>query len=317
MRLKNPKQFIEIFNFTPETNYYDPIILSDEEIGFSIKRNYPPHIRFKPAIKQNGEPDEVIVSWLVYNLPQPKGTPNFDKVPIFIKINKYSLYRTKYFDYNFDDNESPTKESLYVSEKTPQPLELEYINDFFYNHSVERFIDKKGTEYTGIQMLEYVVKQHLNTVHILKGLKIRSKIFAQSKIAGILITFIKPLIFLLKHPFGRLLENSDSELSLYHGFKPEDMKRSTTDTIDIFGYRASKQVIFMFCIIIISIGIIDYFFSIDNKYLKYIVSNHLMMLTHSLALLIILDHIVPASLFSFINILIRLRNKIVFRKLKV
>lgn len=318
MQITNTKQFIDIFKITDESGYYNPIVLQDEDIGFSIKKKYPKDIRFKPAIKQNGEPDEIMVIWLVFNLPKSTKTDlNSNKYPIFLKINKYSLYRTKNFDYDFDNENSPTKESLDISKRTPQPLELEYIGDFFFDDSFNCFVDNKGNLLTGIEMLNSVVKQHLNTAHIIKGFKIRTKIFAKSKVAGILTLIIKTLIFLLKYPFGRLLKDRDSELSLYHGFNSEDMKRITTDTVEIFKYHASKHVITMFCIIIIFISSIDYFLNLNSSYLKYITSNNLMIVTYSITLLLILDVLIPQVLFHIINTLVSIRNKIVFCKLKV
>lgn len=316
MQITNTKQFIDLFDITDESGYYNPIVLQDEEIGFSIKKKYPDGLRFKPAIKPNGEPDELMVIWIVYDLPKQKQQTKRE-IPVFIKIKKYSLYRTKYFDYDFNDPQSPTKESLHRSKKTPQPLEIEYLNDFFYEESSNCFVDKKGKHFTGIEMLNYVVKQHLNTVHIIKGLKLRSKIFAQSKVVGIFTLIIKTLVLLLKYPFSRLLEDSDSELSLYHGFKHEDMKRITTDTIEIFKYHASKHVLSTFCIIIIGISSIDYFCKLDSTYLKYITSNNLLIVTYSITLLLILDILIPQALFHIINTLVRIRNRIVFRKLKV
>jgi hypothetical protein len=318
MQITNTKQFIDLFNFTEESGYYNPVHLQDEEIGFSIKKKYPTDIRFKPTLKQNGEPDDIMVIWLVFHLHKSLKTgSNSKKYPIYIKINKYSLYRTKYFDYNFDDEESPTEVSLSVSKNTPQPLELEYFSDFFFDDALNCFVDNKGNLLTGIEMLNSVVKQHLNTVHIIKGFKIRTKIFAKSNVAGIFTLLIKILIFLLKYPFGRLLKDSDSELSLYHGFNNEDMKRITTDTVEIFKYHASKHVITTFCIIIIFISSIDYFFKLNSSYLKYITSNNLMIVTYSITLLLILDILIPQVLFHLINALVSLRNKIIFRKLKL
>lgn len=316
MQITSTKQFIDLFNFTEESGFYDPTPLQDEDIGFSIKKKYPKEIRFKPAVKRDGEPDEIIVIWLVYNLPKPE-TAQENKIPILINIKKYSLYRTKYFDYILDDPESPTRESILKSKKSPQPLELEFINDFFYNLSAKCFIDKKGNHLSGIEMLDMVVNQHLKTVHIVKGIKIRSKIFTQLQIGGILRLIIKSFVFLLKYPFGRVLKDSDNEIFLYNGFDLNDMKRITTDTIEIFKYHASKHVITTFCIVIISISSIDYFFKIDSDYLKYISNNNLLSITYSVALLLFLDLLLPKIIFYIINVLIKVRNKIVFRKLKV
>lgn len=136
MQITNTKQFIDLFNFKEESGYYDPIHLQDEEIGFSIKKKYPTNIRFRPAVKQSGEPDEIMVIWIVLHLPKSfKAGLDSKKFPLYIKINKYSLYRTKYFDYDFNDKESPTRESITLSKNTPQPLELEYFSDFFFDEA--------------------------------------------------------------------------------------------------------------------------------------------------------------------------------------
>ena len=57
----NPEEFLKLFEIANEPQYEDPIFLVDGKIGFSVKREYPDDLLYKPPTKKNGEKDQVIL----------------------------------------------------------------------------------------------------------------------------------------------------------------------------------------------------------------------------------------------------------------
>lgn len=69
-----------------------------------------------------------------------------------------------HFDYNFDDPDSPTKESLEISKKSISPAELESYDDYFYDLNKRCFIEK-GKKIEARKMLDDIFALHIKTAH--------------------------------------------------------------------------------------------------------------------------------------------------------
>ena len=124
--------FLDQCGISKSKKYYDPILFTDTKYGFSVKRNYPSDIRYKPALKKNGEPDNAAVFWV--SLEEEKKSKD-GKVPLIISVNTFSLWSksTNLSNYQEDNQDSPTKVSVEDSEKTPKPLGLVSQGDFYYD----------------------------------------------------------------------------------------------------------------------------------------------------------------------------------------
>ena len=143
------EEFSARFDLKLHPEYYDRVIYTDSKVGFSIKRNYPDNIRYKPAVKKDNTPDNVVTIWVGYTHPQEtKKEIDLNKVPLRVRVANMSIYRTHHFDYDFEDPECPTQNSVEHSSSTPKPIGLEYNNEFFYNHEDNVFVNESG-ENTG------------------------------------------------------------------------------------------------------------------------------------------------------------------------
>lgn len=304
-------QFQEIFNLQHHKEYFDPILLTDRKVGFSVKRKYPENIRFKPALKKNGEPDDVALMWVKYTHPE-ETEQEIDplRVPIVIRISKFSKYRAKNFDYNYEDEESPTKESVNRSESTPKPISLNFDNEFFYNHDEAKFFDEKGKELQAEDVLNRVFESHCNTIHHWKGLKIQAKLFSQAKGLGAISILISIITFLLKFLFGRTLDEKDMITEYYHGYESSQFKKLDQDSINIFSYKASKSVIIFFCFFVILLTIVAYFSDYSNGYIPFVTKNNTLTLIHTFFSLWLLDMLIPKLLFKIINLCIKIRTHV-------
>ncbi|MCH8078783.1 MAG: hypothetical protein IIA06_03260 [Proteobacteria bacterium] len=317
---ENTADFLAQFGDIETAGYFDPVYLNDTKAGFSIKRNYPENIRYKPAFGQKSKkPDNVATIWAIYTHPDElRKTVNENAVPLRIRISNMSLYTTKYWDYDFDneESESPSKESFEASKATPMPIELEYSNEYFYNHESNSFIDSKGHEISGVDVLNRVFQDHCDTVHLLKGLRLRTKLFFQDKVSGFLTLIIQTLDWSLKNLFGRTLEDSDMMAGLYRAYKPEAMKKLETDSLNILGYKASKRVIMLYCVVVIIFSYWFYKNGTSETYLSWVASSKYLTLIYAIFTLWVLDVAVPWIVFWSINLIILLKTTVLFMKFK-
>ncbi len=316
----NTGELLTTFGDLAAMEFFDPIHLNDTKVGFSVKRHYPSDIRYKPAIGQkSGKPDNVAALWVVYTHPEEsrKGVSE-SAVPLRIRITNMSLYRTKHWDYEYDDfdGDCPSKDSVEASEATPKPIELEYPGEYFFDHVRNVFNDRQGRTVSGLEILDRVFQDHCKTVHLLWGLRLRVKLFAQDNFAGLLSVLTTFLVWTLKIFFGRSIEDDDGMAGLFRPYKPEAMKKYDADSLDVLGYKASKQVVVLFCALVIIVSFFRYNSGITGDYWSGVGESEFLSLVHGLFFIWLLDVVVPWLLFWIINGNIWLRTTVLFMKLK-
>lgn len=312
------EELIDSFGDIHNNGFYDPVNLTDTPIGFSVKKNYPPNIRFKPAIGQRtGLPDSIAAIWVVYTPPSEKeNIAGSSKAPIRFRVATMSKYRVSHFDYNYQDidGDCPSKESLEGSLASPQPIDLNFEDVYFYDHINHTFIDDNGNSLTGVEVLEQVFETHCKTVHILWGLKIRLKLAWQAKFSGVLTLIVEALTTILKQLFGRTIESNVMMAGIYEPYKRVAFKKLDEDSIEILGYKASKHVVIMFCIIVILASVYRYYFSVGYDYFSSLEGQEFLTLTHAIFAIWFIDVVIPEILFFGINMVLRLKKKVIFMR---
>ena len=317
------EEFLEIFELGKEDDhYYDPIILSGAKAGFSIKRNYPENIRYKPPLNRKGEPDSVATFWVNYthpddirNLAKHEGTSR--GVPVVVRIERLSKYLQNHFDYDNNDDESPTSEEVEASNRTPQPIGLEFFSDFYYNHEKKCFIDTQDHQYRPRELLDHIFERHCDTIHLWKGLWLRARLAWRGRMVGMLSLLSDFIIWCLKVVFGRTLGNDDKMDIYFRGCQPEDFKRLNEDTIEIFGYRAGRSIIILFCVIILVGGFLAYPGGYTEGPVAYISSSNIMLLASTILMLWFLDVFAPRAIIILLSSIIRLRKWLLLKKFRI
>ena len=316
----NTDEFLGVFGDLAAAEFFDPIHLNDTKVGFSVKRHYPSDIRYKPAIGQkNNKPDNIAALWVVYTHPDDsRKEVSESAVPLRIRIANMSLYRTKHWDYEYGDVDGncPSEDSVEASEATPKPIELEYPGEYFFDHVRNAFVDRKGNTVSGLDILDRIFQDHCKTVHLLWGLRLRVKLLAQDNFAGLLGALITFLVWILKNLFGRSIEDDDAMAGLFRPYKSEAMKKYAADSLDILGYKASKQVVVLFCALVIIVSIYRYHISVSDDYWSGIAGSEFLSLVHGLFFVWLLDVAIPLLLFWIINGTIWLKTTVLFMKLK-
>lgn len=315
------KELLDAFGDVGSSSFYGEILLKDTPVGFSIKKKYPENIRYKPPVRQdNGEPDVVAALWVVYLAPKP-GDKDADlgNVPVRIRISALSHYLANHFDYNFLDVQggSPSKESLEYSLSTPKPIELSFENAFFYNHHLGSLIDEHGRQVTGGEVLESVFQTHCDTVHFVKGLRLRINLAWQAGSIGLISAAVQATKSILKFVFGQTLESKSSFAGFYKPYPREALKKLDQDSIEILGYKAAKPVIILFCLLIIVMAIYSYNHQAPETYLNWLIEQDFLLVAHGVFLIWILEVVIPMLLFYSINGLLRLKANIIFSKFNV
>jgi hypothetical protein len=313
MEPQNGQELISKFGDLSTSGFFEPVILQDTAVGFSIKKNYPEKILYKPAIGQkSGLPDDCVIirMSLIRHKKQSEITP------LEINISTISKYkaRTQKWDYHFEDisEDCPSEESLKISLSTPQPLEVVYKNNYFYNNQLDQFQDKGGNKLCGLDILNKAFKDHCKTVSYIFILHMRLNNKLQSFFYYVLSAIIKFCKLILRMVFGRGLITSsdmiDKMVGTLRSYPWESLKRLEEETITISGYKVSKNVGMIFCLIIVVYFVFlnkltdSYFSSIQNK--PYIV------FAVGMIIVWILDVPIPRLIFLLMNFFIVLRKKI-------
>lgn len=284
-------------------------------LGFSVQRPYPPKCRYSPPVTEDGTPDTYAFVGVVYE-PDRRSSDKPNLVPISAKVSAFSRYISKHWDYDFSDKACPTEESVTASKKTPKPVDLSAFDQYFYDHQRDVFLDADGKEIEGIDIINGLYDSHLATVYKLKGLVFRWKLTSRNKASALCEAIRESLKWLLKAICGRSLEPDEIMRGIYDDYRPEDVKLLKTERIDVFGYKASKNVIVTFSILLLLGYTFLHFSSNTSPWLRGIADNSLLAFAFSVLCITCLDHALPKALLWLINVTNRLRWKFLSASVK-
>lgn len=300
----------------PDDSAYEDIRRFDNSIGFSVQRAYPEESKFRPPRNKMDKPDTFALIRVGYS---PEKAPD-DKphmVPIYANISPFSRYLENHYDYNYSDKTCPTEESIIASKRTPKPIELEFINDYLFDHNLNTFVDSKGNEKNGNEVLNDIYETHVATVDKMKGKILKLKLKYKSGTISIFNLSERLAKLLLSILCGRTIEPKDRSRGILGSeYHKEDLKLLKTERIDVFGYRASKNVIVTFCLLLMFLFFIFYTFGYSPQWLMIIGNNSLLTFAFAVICISLLDIVLPKILFAILNFSIRNRFIMVFKRFK-
>ncbi len=311
---QSAKAFIDAFDIGNSDSYFDPVELTDTKFGFSVKRKYPESISYKPAYKPDGQPDNVAVIWVVL---RENMVANDGRQPLTLRIANYKLSSRLFSDFDENDQNTPTKESILASEKTPQPAELENSKDFYYDPVANRLVNKRGQLINGASILDEIFQEHCDTVHPAKGLELKFKRQVLGGLDGFFIFLIWLQKILLEEIFCYKLGYKEGyslpvSLTLY---KFTDIKKTEGEVFEFFEWKAHKPTIVIFCTLVVLLYIGSYFDLWNLKYLESIDDNNFLILVHVICAVFVLETLPVRVLFPLLNQTIKFRARLKFSKL--
>ena len=317
---ENTEQFLRIFGSFEETPYKNLTHLTDRKVGFSIIRDYPDDLLFKPITTRDGKADSVALIHIIYVHPE-ESEKDFvpDRVPVTISITTHSLFLGKgHLDYNYKDADSPTCESVQASKKSVRPIALDSFDEFYFSHDLNQFYDESQNEFTGVEVLNWIYNKHCNTAHRFRGLPTRTKFKSRHMVGVILGKLVDLLSRSLEVMFGRTIKKEERISGFLSGYSRDALILLSEDSINLFGYKAPKRAVVTFATSITLMALVYAFFdSGQRQFLKRIFSNPLFSVSIGIFLLWFVSSIVPRLLFFLLNRCIRLRTRVWFWRLKV
>ena len=331
-------ELVKCFDFGDAKQYCSVTELKDVPVGFSVQRAYPTDTLFRTAIRKNVEsetvesengkpeklestnpenlqPDTVALIHVVY-LPR-KDHATQDRVPVFVDVNRHSRYLANHFDYDFDDPECPTQESVKESRRSVQPVNIESHEEYCFDHTINGFVDKAGRQVSGTQMLDELFEIHMATTRPVRGLLLRLKLTLKHSSTSVFEYITVLLKWILRHVFGRTLVEPTDFSAYFKGYPKDSLRLISEDTMTILGYRASKHAVVTF-------GLLGCFGSVFYICLGYnlpqvsrLFSNAFFGLCFSITLLWLLDGPVVQMIRLKMNLVIWLRSVIMFRSTQI
>jgi hypothetical protein len=282
----------------------------DMKAGFSVKRKYPPNLRFVPAKTRSGEDDSVALIKLSYLHPIDNDN-QFDpkRVPLQISVSVFSRWMVNHWGFNFNDDHCPTKESLELSKASMQPLELRSDNAFFFDHSSGKIISREGKQFTGTDFLDLIFEHHIKSVRWLAGDWVQTKKRFYSRFARLFNALVVMGTWLLKIVFSREFEPSKNFAETYtKGYGLDQFKRRKVQTFNFFNYKAPIPILLIFCVVMIA----SYVYSVLNEKTKLIAvfNNSAVIILFAFPAIWVLDWVLPHLLLYLLNIAIRIRTNL-------
>ena len=314
------QEFVSNFAFDAKEKN-DLVLFSDpKEIGFSIKKEYSNNILFKPAKNANWKDDSIALIHVVYRY---KDEVN-GKVPVYVRIAMASRYLLdNHYDYNFDDKESPTKNSLEISTKSVQPAELASYWDYFYDINREEFLEKHNI-INPKKIIDDIYQKHIKTAHKFSWIPFRSKMWAKNFIVNFAWIWIIIFKWMLKKWFWRDLQRKwgDDFLSGLglETYRKEDLLPTIPNKISILWFETNitKQSFITLCLLLVVCYVSNvYRLNIYFERAQVLFGNQIFIWALAILLIHFFDSRMPFIFFWIINGLIRLKLKFMFMKIKI
>lgn len=298
----NSDELRSVFDLDSDPKYYDYIPFRDKEIGFSIKREYPVKIKYKPQKLNNGKPETVVLIRAHFIYPRKAKTHiSNQKVRVNFDIGPFS--------------EEPLTLSELSKDKN-RPVGLDLRDEIYYDHATQCFIDKKGDKLTGKYILDALFKKHCETVHPIKGFKLRFKIRFKKTLISLIRFLIKICKWILRYPLGRVLESKDSFAGFAREYQKGDMKRIEAEVIKIHGVKASKNIFITFSVLLFVGLFIVKILHLNIPLIPLILSNTIFAFCFFIIFITILDYLFPRFFLKIINLLVKVHVKLIFLNFK-
>lgn len=245
------------------------------------------------------------------------------------KVSLFKLDRQDHFHYDFDykDPQSPTKESLEKSEKSPQPINLEENSRFTFNPENNQFFDKKKNKaIKGKDIIDYIYQQHIDTYTSLRGKILRIKMNTSSLLVKVCEAVGKCLIEVIPFLTGRKIENKAYNLLLSpfsFAVDPTKIKDNVEEKTVDYENMLRKINPFTFSIIttlVLALYILHYFCIDFLGIIRFIKANgddQVFSVTLVAFVVLFFNYVLPNILLFLLNSLIKMVRKLYSKRFEL
>jgi len=227
--------------------------MEDNPIAIYILTEYPESLMFVPAVTKSGSPDSQVLIQVVYH----GGEAGDGKVPISANVHLSNRYMYNHLDYNFDDENCPTEESVKASKKSVQPIDIRSTGEYFFDHGQGKFIDTKGRVLDGKSLVSELVGIHTGNAMRFRGAILRARLGWRQALAGLFGKLAGFALWFMRRILGRTFERTREYALFDSGFRKGDLKKTSLDKLKILGWEASKSAVLLYGFVGTGIGIGD------------------------------------------------------------
>ena len=313
---KTNAELIKAFDFAHHSEYVQLTEFTGSDIGFTVQKEYRSNLSYKPPVKADGTPDTTALIVIGYNRGQVATTDL--NVPIHVRAYHYSRFIGNHDFYHYGHPDCPTQSSVSASEKTPKPIDLTFDGIYYFNHFVGGFFDKDDQPVSGIDILNNAYEKLCETVDHKRRSRFEEKMKRQRRYAAWCDRASEFIEYLMKHVFGRTFKVDDLIRKMFNGYSSKDIVvEKRVDDMDIFGYKASKSIILLFCLSVMGVYTLYYFHPNSFRFFKTVAKNNLLSLCFVVFYIWLIDVILPALLFRIMRLLFRLKSYIESRPIRI
>jgi hypothetical protein len=300
--INSAEQLKAAFGLDDLKNYEEFIAFKDGKPGFSIKRAYPEDIPFIAPVTKAGKPDTVAMIRVLYNPSDlPAEQLDMDKVPLWINIGVHNKYSYLHFGYDFDENDCPTAESLERSHNSPQPINLDFHKHFFYSHRDGTFLRHDEKKMSGAEVLETVYREHCDTTR--ETQRRRWRVIA--RFGCLADRMIHALVVVLRVLFRKKFDETRSPFQPY---LREDVALLEAESLVIFGYKTTKNIILTYAVVVLIAYSIFYLSGLTRwPFFRSLWKDPILVLCLNLVALPLFEHLGPHIIRFLVNVFIRVR----------
>lgn len=312
---KDSQHFLNAFE-TKYSDFYDPILLKDTKFGFSIKRDYPNNLEYKPNKNKDGKPLVVSLMWVSLKEDTPNKKGHF---PLSIRISSYTLQPQAPVSTDGEISEFDDDDNIVVDNGNTKPLELVSNNDYFYDPASNVFVNKKGNIIRGIDILKFMFEEHCDTVHKFKKQEYLLKTRLQGLASYILLAIMFVLYFGLEKLYGyKIISELSVKLNLKDniwGFKK--IEKIDNKKLQFFGWEADKASIVILSFFIVLVSLSNFYFTMfDLEYFRHIYKSNLLVGVHIVAALVLIEILPEKVLFPILQYVSNVRRRLIFIDIK-
>lgn len=289
--------------------YYEPIPFQDSKPGFSIKRHYSKDIPYHPPLNKLGDPD---TSCMIRIMITEENGPlkNFR-----CDVSKFSHSGYHHFHFDEEAENDPSKDELEKSQKTPQPIDLDYRDpNMVFNPEKNIFI-LDYHNYSLSELLDFLFNDHCNSTKLFSKKRIKYKYSKHLwNFKHTLLDVIIPLLKWVLEGFGRSLGKFEYPGSLMFNNSEIDMSSNTENDMNVLGYKISKTGMVLFSSLVVILYCCAKIFNLKSVFIIEIFNNPFLTIVFSVVGLWTIDEFLPNLIYKlFLRLIDLKRNNWVFR----
>lgn len=303
---------------------------SGPDTGFSILKKYPNKTLFKTVKNNSGEDD----SLMLIKVFIMKEVVKEGRVLVGLTISNVSQYKIEneniWFEHQYDwDNPlCPTKESMKISKKSIEPINLEETNSYYFDIDKKQFFDikKPNQPIKGASLIDKIYTLHLETIRRTpKNAYFRIRIKFYRGLASLTEAVGKLLMRMLKSGFSKKLDNKYDSILFTKKINFEQRADSSNEDSIFIKYDElfyiHKPIFFSLTALLILLYILKEYYCKDILHIidffQRNKEDQVFFVSFIIFVMLSVNWLLPKLLLLLLNIMVKIHNWSAFKRVRI